>query len=64
MNNELVTLQRLLAKNNNSLEAARQQAVDAGDSKIAFIAGISHDFRTPLNGILGMAEMLKLFSIV
>ncbi|PJN50949.1 Autoinducer 2 sensor kinase/phosphatase LuxQ [Paenibacillus sp. GM1FR] len=60
MNNELVTLQRLLAKNNNSLEAARQQAVDAGDSKIAFIAGISHDFRTPLNGILGMAEMLKL----
>lgn len=33
MNNELVTLQRLLAKNNKSLEAARQQAVDAGDSK-------------------------------
>ncbi|MCP1183487.1 ATP-binding protein [Paenibacillus sp. 1781tsa1] len=60
MNNELVTLQRLLAKNNNSLEAARQQAVDAGESKSAFIAGISHDFRTPLNGILGMAEMLKL----
>lgn len=60
MNNELVTLQRLLAKNNNSLEAARQQAVDAGESKNAFIAGISHDFRTPLNGILGMAEMLKL----
>ncbi|WP_260632972.1 ATP-binding protein [Paenibacillus xylanexedens] len=60
MNNELVTLQRLLAKNNKSLEAARQQAVDAGDSKNAFIAGISHDFRTPLNGILGMAEMLKL----
>jgi len=60
MNNELVTLQRLLAKNNNSLETARQQAVDAGESKSAFIAGISHDFRTPLNGILGMAEMLKL----
>ncbi|MEK4663833.1 ATP-binding protein [Priestia sp. FSL H7-0729] len=60
MNNELVTLQRLLAKNNNSLESARQQAVDAGESKSAFIAGISHDFRTPLNGILGMAEMLKL----
>jgi len=60
MNNELVTLQRLLAKNNKSLEAARQQAVDAGESKSTFIAGISHDFRTPLNGILGMAEMLKL----
>ncbi|WP_145319108.1 ATP-binding protein [Paenibacillus xylanexedens] len=60
MNNELVTLQRLLAKNNISLEAARQKAVDAGESKSAFIAGISHDFRTPLNGILGMAEMLLL----
>lgn len=60
MNNELVTLQRLLAKNNISLEAARQKAVDAGESKSAFIAGISHDFRTPLNGILGMAEMLML----
>ncbi|WP_458126317.1 sensor histidine kinase [Paenibacillus sp. Z3-2] len=60
MNNELVTLQRLLAKNNISLEAARQKAVDAGESKSAFIAGISHDFRTPLNGILGMAEMLRL----
>ncbi|WP_336761153.1 ATP-binding protein [Paenibacillus sp. USHLN196] len=60
MNNELVTLQRLLAKNNISLEAARQKAVDAGESKSAFIAGISHDFRTPLNGVLGMAEMLML----
>ena len=40
-------------KNNINLEAARQQALAAGDPKVAFIAVISHDFRTPLNGIWG-----------
>lgn len=63
MNNELVTLQRLLAKNNASLEAARNEAVAADESKSSFIAVISHDFRTPLNGILGMAELLQLSAL-
>ncbi|PYE52275.1 response regulator [Paenibacillus barcinonensis] len=60
INNELVTLQRQLAKNNASLEVARQQAVESDESKSAFMAVVSHDFRTPLNGILGMAELLAL----
>ncbi|MBR2566630.1 MAG: response regulator [Paenibacillus sp.] len=59
MNNELVTLQRQLAKNMVSLEAARQQAVASAEAKSAFMAIVSHDFRTPLNGILGMAELLE-----
>ncbi|MDP9698577.1 signal transduction histidine kinase/CheY-like chemotaxis protein [Paenibacillus intestini] len=60
MNNELVTLQRQLSKNNAGLESARQKAVASDESKSAFMAVISHDFRTPLNGILGMAELLTL----
>ncbi|WP_145329635.1 sensor histidine kinase [Paenibacillus xylanexedens] len=63
MNNELVTLQRQLAKNNAGLESARRQAVASDESKSAFMAVISHDFRTPLNGILGMAELLTLSSL-
>ncbi|CAI6029431.1 Sensory/regulatory protein RpfC [Paenibacillus sp. JJ-100] len=59
MNNELVTLQRQLSKNIVNLEAARQQAVASAEAKSAFMAIVSHDFRTPLNGILGMAELLE-----
>ncbi|UPK46145.1 ATP-binding protein [Paenibacillus pabuli] len=59
MNNELVTLQRMLAKNNASLEAAKNKALAADELKSSFIAVISHDFRTPLNGILGMAELMQ-----
>ncbi|WP_440118759.1 ATP-binding protein [Paenibacillus sp. QZ-Y1] len=63
MNNELATLQRLLTQNNVSLEFARNEAVAAEAAKSSFIAVISHDFRTPLNGILGIAELLQLSSL-
>ncbi|MGE6573760.1 ATP-binding protein [Paenibacillus xylanexedens] len=57
---EIQRLRRTIEQLSDQMIRSKEQAVDAGDSKIAFIAGISHDFRTPLNGILGMAEMLKL----
>lgn len=59
MNNELVTLQRQLAKSNGELEKAVREAQRANDSKSRFLAMISHEFRTPMNGILGMTELLR-----
>lgn len=41
------------------LQQAKERAEAANIAKSNFIASMSHDFRTPLNGLLGMAEMLK-----
>lgn len=59
MNNELVTLQRKLAKSNAEMEKAVREAQHANEAKNRFLAMISHEFRTPMNGILGMTELLR-----
>ncbi|MGZ0040691.1 ATP-binding protein [Paenibacillus ottowii] len=58
MNNELVNLQRQLAKSNAELKRTKEEAIRANDLKSTFLAVVSHEFRTPMNGILGMIEML------
>ncbi|MEF2146162.1 MAG: PAS domain S-box protein [Desulfovibrionaceae bacterium] len=42
------------------MEQARDVAERANKSKSAFLSRIGHEFRTPLNGVLGMLQLLAL----
>jgi signal transduction histidine kinase/DNA-binding NarL/FixJ family response regulator/streptogramin lyase len=41
------------------LEVAKEKAEAANNAKSAFLASVSHDLRTPLNGILGYVQILR-----
>jgi len=43
---------------NEHLQSARDQALEASRLKSQFVANISHEVRTPMSGVLGMAELL------
>lgn len=45
------------------LEEARQKAEDAANSQERFLASMSHDMRTPLNGVVGMINLLEQTSL-
>jgi PAS domain S-box-containing protein len=43
----------------NALRQALREAERANEMKSAFLAAMSHELKTPLNAVLGFAEMLK-----
>ncbi|MBT1066150.1 response regulator [Bowmanella sp. Y26] len=61
MKNELAKaeLEKLVNERTAELAIAHQKAVQASEVKSAFISNVSHEMRTPLNGIIGTIQLLK-----
>src|SRR5690606_41918325 len=48
----------LLLTKNNELQAARDAAVQAMETKITFLSTVSHELRTPLYAVTGLTHLL------
>jgi signal transduction histidine kinase len=57
---EYVQLNEVLKETNLDLEKAKLKAEESDRLKTAFLQNISHEVRTPLNGIIGFSNLLQL----
>jgi signal transduction histidine kinase len=56
---ERITLIQNLKETNQKLEKTSKELQEANKTKDMFLANISHDLRTPLNGILGFSKLIE-----
>ena len=55
---EAVSVRQLATDQAQSLERARDAALASAQAKGQFLANVSHEVRTPLNGILGLLQLI------
>lgn len=55
-------LKKITDEYNRQLEESAKTAIDANNAKTAFLRRMSHDLRTPINGIIGMVDMSEYYS--
>lgn len=48
-----------ISKTQKELEKAKKEAEESNELKSAFLSNISHEFRTPINAIIGFSNLLK-----
>ena len=46
-------------KEHDRLQAAVEEATTANKEKTEFLSRMSHDIRTPINGVMGMLEIIR-----
>ncbi|QOX79637.1 response regulator [Trichlorobacter lovleyi] len=62
IDNDMVTMKQLQGKLHESLElltTARNAADTANQHKSEFLANMSHEIRNPMNGVIGMLQLLR-----
>lgn len=57
-NSQLRLQSRVLQEQNEALLVEKQRAEEASKDKSEFLAKISHELRTPMNGVIGMTDYL------